>query len=102
MKQTIEGIIYNSEECEKIAGIDLYNNGNYIGERSLLLAGNGNYLQMQESTSLYHHPNYLQICEDPTSWLEGIELTEEQEKFILEFELLEACPKGPKREKTSS
>ena len=92
MKETIEGIIYNSEECENLAGIDLYNNGNYIGTRNLLLASNGNYLQMQESSSQYHHPDYIQICENPTGWLEGIGLTEEQEKRILELGLPESCP----------
>ena len=89
MKTTIDGKRYDSERCERLASYDYYNNGNYSGTSSLILAKDGIYLSVTESNGqdLYMEDSMLE-CEDPVGWLEGVDLTEEQEKRLVELNLI--------------
>jgi hypothetical protein len=93
MKATINGKRYNSEKCETLAGYDHYNNGNYSGTSSLLLASDGTYLIHQESNGqdCYFRDNLFEANEEnrtATEFLEGCDLDEAQEKRLVELGLL--------------
>ena len=89
MRITIDGKRYDSERCEKLASYHHYNNGNYSGTTSLLLAKDKTFLTMTKSNGqdLYMEDNMLE-CNDPVGWLEGVDLTEEEEKRLVELNLI--------------
>ena len=89
MRITINGKRYNSERCETLAKYHYYNNGNYSGTNYLLLAKDGTFLTMIKSNGqdLYMEDSMLE-CEDPVGWLEGVDLTEEEEKRLVELNLI--------------
>ena len=89
MKTTINGKRYDSERCETLASYDYYNNGNYSGTSSLMLAKDKTFLSMTKGNGqdIYMKDTMLK-CEDPVGWLEGVDLTEEQEKRLVELNLI--------------
>ena len=89
MKTTIEGKRYDSERCETLASYSHYNNGIYSGTTSLILAKDGTFLTMTRCNGqdLYMR-NVMTKCNDPVGWLEGVDLTEEQEKRLVELNLI--------------
>lgn len=90
MKKTINGLRYDSANCERLAERDHYSNGNYSGSSTLLLAKNGKYLIHTYSNGQdFYLQDAMYICEDPTEWLDGVDLTDEQEKRCVELSLIE-------------
>jgi hypothetical protein len=89
MKETIDGIRYNTADCETLASRDVYDNGNYKATISLELAPDGEYLQHVDAVARdYNWRDSLRVCEDPSEWLDGVDLTDEQEARLIELGLI--------------
>jgi len=89
MKATIDGKRYNTENCEKLASFDHSNNGNYSGSSTLMKAKDETYLVKTTSNGqdLYLHDS-LTVCDCPTTWLENVELDDDEEKRLIELGLI--------------
>lgn len=91
MKATIDGKRYDTERCEKLAQFDLRTTSNdYAGNKTLFLAKDGTYLVEVDANG---HDGWLQNdlyeCESTTEFLEGIDLTDEEEQRLVELGLIQ-------------
>jgi hypothetical protein len=90
MKVTINGKRYDSDRCEELAEHDRFSNGSYAGVSTLLLAKNGTYLIHDDSNGQDgYFRNALYTCEDVQGFLDGADITDEQEERLVELGLIE-------------
>jgi len=94
MKATLRGKRYDSDKMETIGERDHYSHSNnYAGTTSLKRASDGTYWTHTDSNGQSCHvTDGLWPCEDVLEELEQINMTDEQEKRVVELRLLAIVP----------
>ena len=91
MKETIDGKRYNTETLEILASRDHRSgSNNYAGDTSLCRASDGVFLLWEDSNGQdCYFGDSLTLCGNPKIALDGMDMTEKQEKRCVELGLIE-------------
>ena len=92
MKETINGKRYNTDNLEILASMDhrTMNSNNYAGTTSLCRASDGVFLLWEDSNGQdCYFGDSLTLYGNPKIALDGMDMTEKQEKRCVELGLIE-------------